>query len=345
MVTPHKLYQDQMRAADYYGHTLIYNGGFERWRLWAGVPMTGPNTECADDWYILDPLAGGAAVLQQAVTIVSGAYSCEVQVGASAPGGVWQGVVSPYEFANKRITISAWVNTNVAAAVHVVVRWYNTTLVTWVEGASAFHTGSGAWEKLTAYLDIGALADLGVSGVPNEPQVPIYVAVESIVAGPLTFFVDEAVTVGGIFNDGPTYLPYDPVKGYEGVDLLWLPVNPPGITAYEAAAIDFVGLNGIIPADCLVPPQLDKFVGIALQTGAPGVSVPVQFEGTVEHPVWAWLPGEAVFVAGGAGPYAPGQLFQFSIGAPPGIVWVQQVGLAVTPIKLEMRIESPELLT
>lgn len=81
--------------------------------------------------------------------------------------------------------------------------------------------------------------------------------------------------------------------------------------------------------------NFDKFAGIAMSGGIAGTQLTITTEGFVQNPAWNWTNG-LVWLGNG------GLLTQVSPVPSPGI-YRQFVGIAISPVKLILRISEPIL--
>lgn len=377
-----KLRDNQMMAAPYFGQTLIFNGGFERWTHNGTGPFINPlpNTEVADNWFVLDQTsAGNLTISQQSAPPVSGNYHIQIQLsGTPAPRGIWQPLLNDIEFVGsvgslepRVLSFSAWVYTTTPGDVRLVLAFYNGT--SWIEYVSNTHSGTG-WEKLNVYGPI--LYPL----VPDPSMLfkCIYVGIRGTNA---SFSVDNAVCVAGQFDNGPEYIPYEPSTSGVAAsgDTVEMPVlglpYPMPLVGDVVVCLRPSPLPpyGIMPADCFIIGHENMVAGIVI--GFNGPNAIVQFEGEITNPNWinhnsgnGLIPGLPVYAGGSdptPGPHpgaVPGGIFQFwspllGIGMtegplpflqmptiPHGVMWLQKVGVAVGPIQIELTIEEATII-
>ncbi len=106
---------------------------------------------------------------------------------------------------------------------------------------------------------------------------------------------------------------------------------PCGETIVEGYAVKLNALNQLERCSAFNATHLNTLIGLAKQTGNIGNVIAVAEDEFMTNTAWAWQPDKPVFLG------TDGTLTQSLIG----VVFVQQVGVALTPTKIVIRISQP----
>lgn len=169
---------------------LLTNGGGEIWQRGAGS-FTAQGAVTADGWMIWVG-AGTFQVDREGVAkLGESQYSIRVIVGAGGSGALYNfpGKELVNQLRGVTVTFSAWVLTSVANAV-CLRAWHSPN----VGASGAFHTGSGAWERLT------------VTQLVATNSTDFHAEVVFSAAG--TYYIDNATLVVGSVSGN--YVPLHP---------------------------------------------------------------------------------------------------------------------------------------
>ena len=101
------------------------------------------------------------------------------------------------------------------------------------------------------------------------------------------------------------------------------------LSGHSAAALSADGL--LVPADCGNPAHLGAVAGVIDSAHSPGELAVARTASTVQHAGWTWTPGP-VFVG------LAGALTQT---VPPGAVFIQVIGRAVSATRVLIDIQPP----
>lgn len=99
----------------------------------------------------------------------------------------------------------------------------------------------------------------------------------------------------------------------------------------EGYAVKVNALNQLERCSATTLADLNTLIGLAKQTGNIGDIIAVSEDEFMVNTAWAWQPKKPVFLG------TDGTLTQSLIG----VVFVQQVGVALTPTKIVIRISQP----
>ena len=99
----------------------------------------------------------------------------------------------------------------------------------------------------------------------------------------------------------------------------------------EGYAVKVNALNQLERCSAFNATHLNTLIGLAKQTGNIGNVIAVAEDEFMTNTAWAWQPDKPVFLG------TDGTLTQSLIG----VVFVQQVGVALTPTKIVIRISQP----
>ena len=99
----------------------------------------------------------------------------------------------------------------------------------------------------------------------------------------------------------------------------------------EGYAVKVNALNQLERCSAFNATHLNTLIGLAKQTGNIGNVIAVAEDEFMTNTAWAWQPNKPVFLG------IDGTLTQSLIG----VVFVQQVGVALTPTKIVIRISQP----
>jgi hypothetical protein len=99
----------------------------------------------------------------------------------------------------------------------------------------------------------------------------------------------------------------------------------------EGYAVKVNALNQLERCSAFEAGHLNTLIGLAKQTGNIGNVIAVAEDEYMTNTAWAWQPDKPVFLG------TDGTLTQSLIG----VVFVQQVGVALTPTKIVIRISQP----
>lgn len=102
-------------------------------------------------------------------------------------------------------------------------------------------------------------------------------------------------------------------------------------TIVEGYAVKLNALNQLERCSAFNATHLNTLIGLAKQTGNIGNVIAVAEDEFMTNTAWAWQPNKPVFLG------TDGTLTQSLIG----VVFVQQVGVALTPTKIVIRISQP----
>lgn len=106
---------------------------------------------------------------------------------------------------------------------------------------------------------------------------------------------------------------------------------PCGEMIVEGYAVKLNALNQLERCSAFNATHLNTLIGLAKQTGNIGNVIAVAEDEYMTNTSWAWQPDKPVFLG------TDGTLTQSLIG----VVFVQQVGVALTPTKIVIRISQP----
>ena len=106
---------------------------------------------------------------------------------------------------------------------------------------------------------------------------------------------------------------------------------PCGEMIVEGYAVKLNALNQLERCSAFNATHLNTLIGLAKQTGNIGNVIAVAEDEFMTNTAWAWQPDKPVFLG------TDGTLTQSLIG----VVFVQQVGVALTPTKIVIRISQP----
>ena len=106
---------------------------------------------------------------------------------------------------------------------------------------------------------------------------------------------------------------------------------PCGEMIVEGYAVKVNALNQLERCSAFNATHLNTLIGLAKQTGNIGNVIAVAEDEYMTNTSWAWQPDKPVFLG------IDGTLTQSLIG----VVFVQQVGVALTPTKIVIRISQP----
>ncbi len=120
---------------------------------------------------------------------------------------------------------------------------------------------------------------------------------------------DSVTTIGPIWARGP--------KGDPGSATL-LRVGATPISGHSAVALGADGL--LLPASCLTSAHLGAVLGVVTSAYVAGADALVTNNLPLEHAGWAWTPGPVLLGTNG----------QLTQALPPGALFVQVVGRAVS---------------
>lgn len=99
----------------------------------------------------------------------------------------------------------------------------------------------------------------------------------------------------------------------------------------EGYAVKVNSLNQLLRCSATNLAHLNTLIGLAKQTGNIGDIVAVSEDEFMVNTAWAWVPDKPVFLG------TNGTLTQTTFG----VLFVQQVGVALTPTKIVIRISQP----
>jgi hypothetical protein len=99
----------------------------------------------------------------------------------------------------------------------------------------------------------------------------------------------------------------------------------------EGYAVKVNSLNQLQRCSSTNLADLNTLIGLAKQTGNIGSMVTVAEDEFMTNTSWTWIPNKPVFLG------INGTLTQSLIG----VLFVQQVGVALTPTKIVIRISQP----
>ena len=106
---------------------------------------------------------------------------------------------------------------------------------------------------------------------------------------------------------------------------------PCGEMIVEGYAVKVNALNQLERCSAFNATHLNTLIGLAKQTGNIGNVIAVAEDEFMTNTAWAWQPDKPVFLG------TDGTLTQSFIG----VLFVQQVGVALTPTKIVIRISQP----
>ncbi len=106
---------------------------------------------------------------------------------------------------------------------------------------------------------------------------------------------------------------------------------PCGEMIVRGYAVKLNALNQLERCSAFNATHLNTLIGLAKQTGNIGNVIAVAEDEFMTNTAWAWQPNKPVFLG------TDGTLTQSLIG----VVFVQQVGVALTPTKIVIRISQP----
>jgi len=106
---------------------------------------------------------------------------------------------------------------------------------------------------------------------------------------------------------------------------------PCGEMIVRGYAVKLNALNQLERCSAFNATHLNTLIGLAKQTGNIGNVIAVAEDEFMTNTAWAWQPDKPVFLG------TDGTLTQSLIG----VVFVQQVGVALTPTKIVIRISQP----
>jgi hypothetical protein len=191
---------------------LLANGGFEMWNLGTSFVDASNGTYILDNWFTARDALAGYTITKETSIVDTGASSlkCVTNVG----GGTYWYMQQTYDATSlrgKTISISARVRTNVASGVRV--RLYA------VSGTnSAYHSGGGAFETLTATQTI-------------DPSATVLQVLVGFLPGDLktaTTYIDSVIMIVG--TKPVDYAPENPeIEKVKGGALSAVQANLPNI--------------------------------------------------------------------------------------------------------------------
>ena len=180
---------------------LLVNPGFEIWQRGAG-PFTTTDGFSADEW----ALKGGTGQsVSRSASPKSGVYGLSYTNTSGAARSLNQGVEAYKSLEGLYVTFSVWVNCATASMARAFITDYVAAQESVVSG---YHTGGGAWERLTAVK----LIRTGLATYASHPHsfgVQVGIVVDGNVTGML---IDGASLVLGNFPQGVPFLPLNPAE-------------------------------------------------------------------------------------------------------------------------------------
>jgi len=174
-------------------NNILDNGGFEIWQRGTTFNSVG-TTYTADRWRSLTGGIITANITRESSTIKTGSFAMKAVITSSASGGILgvsQLVENFASYANKTITFSMWVNTNIALTQIYVDDGTTQTF-------SASHAGDGVYRLMTVTATIGA--------TPSQLLIGVIERTANVTG---TMYFDDAMVVIGS-NTTPTFVPTNP---------------------------------------------------------------------------------------------------------------------------------------
>jgi hypothetical protein len=183
---------------------LLVNPGFEVWQRGVG-PFSTHLGYTADEWELF--FSSGTWSVVPSASPYSGVNCASVTASGTVVGYLIQGVELWQTLQAQTITFSCWVKCSVASAARLFIADY--TAAGSQTTASAFHTGSGNWERLTVVRTIRSALTPNVATWPHGFPIIMMVAFGQPVTGAL---VDGATCVIGNYPEGVSYVPQMPAE-------------------------------------------------------------------------------------------------------------------------------------
>jgi hypothetical protein len=210
MSTTRGVRQFQVANYGYTPQSYCINGGFEIWQRGTSfVKTTNTRGFSADEWEIA--IGGGSGeqlTVTRNVTPYSGGYCAQLDYvyGTAGTGSyIEQGIEFYKSLQGLPVTFSCWVKCSTANRVRLAVGDLGTAM------ASAYHTGSGNWEQLTATY----VASASIAASPSWPHSYGIVCAIGCLNGSVSgVLVDAASIVIGNYPEGVPYIPKNPEEDF-----------------------------------------------------------------------------------------------------------------------------------
>jgi len=138
-------------------------------------------------------------------------------------------------------------------------------------------------------------------------------------------------TLVGLTQSGSAYTLYDTSNPLPAPTVETEIALPCAEMIVEGYAVKINTLNQLERCSAFNAAHLNTLIGLAKQTGNIGSMVTVAEDEFMTNTSWTWIPNKPVFLG------INGTLTQSLIG----VLFVQQVGVALTPTKIVIRISQP----
>lgn len=198
--------QFQIANYGYAPQSYCINGGFEVWQRGNG-PFITPNKFTCDEWRVQNYSLGAMSVTRFA-TPLSGTYCITATTtGASVDIAIEQGIEAYKSLQGLWVTLSVSVKTSVANCNRAWISDYDGSTQNTV--ASALHTGSGNWERLSCTKLIRPT-------LQSNPLWPHSFGIDCGVHfnNAATALIDDATLVIGNYPEGVPFIPKNPEEDF-----------------------------------------------------------------------------------------------------------------------------------